>query len=160
MVNVCHRLPARPSSLRLPHSFDPTRSAGVPGGCGGSERRIRACYNAGCANHRIRATEAVNYKHICASSERRAATDARRVRRPSLSGASSPMQHQLPNNGVSPTAKPGQREVSPTSVRIPRQRPVQHAHHGLEIKALALFARMQVQRVIGLHAGGHLIAQN
>ena len=42
----------------------------------------------GCANHRIRVTEAARHKHICASSERRAATDARRVRQPKLRGAS------------------------------------------------------------------------
>ena len=64
----------------------PTQPAGVPGGCGGSERRIRACYNAGRANQRIRATQVVRHKHICASSERRAATATRRVRLPSLGG--------------------------------------------------------------------------
>ena len=39
----------------IPRAQHPTRLAGVPGGCGGSERRIRACYNAGRASQRIRA---------------------------------------------------------------------------------------------------------
>ena len=46
----------------------PTQPAGVPGGCGGSQRRIRACYRVGCTNHRIRVTQVVRPKHICASS--------------------------------------------------------------------------------------------
>ena len=67
-----------PSHQKLQRSFAllasppcakrPTKPAGVPGGCGGPERRILACYNAGCADHRVRATLIANYKHTCASS--------------------------------------------------------------------------------------------
>ena len=51
-----------------PLAKHPTQPAGVPGGCGGSERRIRACYRVGCASHPIRVTEEERHKHICASS--------------------------------------------------------------------------------------------
>jgi hypothetical protein len=45
---------------------------------------------AGCGNHLIHVTKPARHKRICASSERRAATDARRVRLPKLRGASFP----------------------------------------------------------------------
>ena len=61
-----------------------------------------------------------------------------------------------------PYAEPAKRPASPTgsqpnsvsrrSIRIPRQLPVQHAHHGFKIKPLALFARMQDQRAADLQA--------
>ena len=51
----------------LARAQHPAQQAGVPGGYGGSERRIRACCNAGFANHSIRVTQVADYKHICAS---------------------------------------------------------------------------------------------